>query len=95
MHNGGNHNTIIKEAGKFLKEARDIEQKEANEGEFPYGQLVIPVTFIRSIIPKVPGQDMSQYSNWHWKEAGKRNSLHLECAIKDIKQVQALTAEIE
>ena len=37
MHNGGNHNTIIKEAGKFLKEARDLEQKEANEGEFPYG----------------------------------------------------------
>ena len=31
MHNGGNHNTIIKEAGNFLKEARDLEQKEANE----------------------------------------------------------------
>ena len=24
MHNGGNHNTIIKEAGKFLKEAREV-----------------------------------------------------------------------
>ena len=38
MHNGGNHKTIIKEAGKFLKEAIDLEQKEANEGKFPYGQ---------------------------------------------------------
>ena len=35
MHNGGNHTTVIKEAGKFLKEARYLEQKEANEGEFP------------------------------------------------------------
>ena len=24
MHNEGNHNTIIKEAGKFLQEARDL-----------------------------------------------------------------------
>ena len=39
MHNRGNHNTIIKEAGKFLKEAKDLEQKEANEGQFPYGKL--------------------------------------------------------
>ena len=39
IHNRGNHNTMIKEAGKFLKEARDLEQKEGNEGEFPYGQL--------------------------------------------------------
>ena len=68
MHNGGNHNTIIKEAGKFLKEARDLEQKEANKGEFPYGQLEIPMMVIRNIVPKVPGQDTSQYSNWHWKE---------------------------
>ena len=37
MHNGGNHNIIIKEAVKFLKEARDLEQKEPNKGEFPYG----------------------------------------------------------
>ena len=43
MHNGGNHNTIIKEAGKFLKKARDIEQKEANEGEFPYGVVIASV----------------------------------------------------
>ena len=63
MHNGGNLNTIIKEAGKFLKEARDLEQKEANEGEFPYGQLEIPVMVIRNIVPKVLGQDTSQYSN--------------------------------
>ena len=61
MHNRGNHNTIIKEAGKFLKEARDLEKKEANEGEFPYGQLEIPMMVIRSIVPKVPGQDTSQY----------------------------------
>ena len=59
MHNGGNHNTVIKEAGKSLKEARDLEQKEANEGEFPYGQLEIPMMVICSIVPKVPGQDTS------------------------------------
>ena len=35
MHNGGNHNNVIKEERNFLKEARDLEQKEANEGEFP------------------------------------------------------------
>ena len=45
---------------------------------------------IRSIVPNVPGQDTSQYSNWHWKEAEKRKALHLECASKDMKQVQAL-----
>ena len=27
MHNRGNDNTIIKEAGNFLKDARDLEQK--------------------------------------------------------------------
>ena len=65
MQNGGNRNTIIKEAGKFLKEDRYLEQKEANEGEFPYGQLEIPMMVIRSIVPKVPGKETSQYSNWH------------------------------
>ena len=45
---------------------------------------------IRSIFTKVPGQDTSQYSNWHWKEAEKRKALHLECASEDMKQVQAL-----
>ena len=59
MHNGGNQNIIIKEAGNFLNESRDLEQKEANEGEFPYGQLEIPMMVIRSIVPKVPGQDTS------------------------------------
>ena len=38
----------------------------------------------------MPGQDTSQYSNWHWKEAEKRKALHLECASEDMKQVQAL-----
>ena len=46
--------------------------------------------FIRSIVPKVPGQDTSQYSNWHWKETEKCKTLHLECASEDMKQVQAL-----
>ena len=90
MLNVRNHNTIIKEAGKFLKVARDIEQKEANEGKFPYGQLEIPMMVICSIVPKVPGQDTSQYSKWHWKETEKRKALHLECASEDMKQVQAL-----
>ena len=57
MHNGGNHNNVIKEAGKFLKGARELEQKEANDGEFRYGQLEIPMMVIRSIVPKVPGQE--------------------------------------
>ena len=46
--------------------------------------------FIRSIFPKVPGRDTSQYSNWHCKEREKRKALHLECASEDTKQVQAL-----
>ena len=87
MHIGGNHNTIIKEAEKFLKEVRDLEQKETNKGEFPYGQLKIPMMVIRSIVPNVPGQYTSKYSNWNWKEAEKRKSLHLECASEDMKQV--------
>ena len=45
---------------------------------------------IHSIVPKVPGQDTSQYSNWHWKETEKRRALHLECASEDMKKVQAL-----
>ena len=45
---------------------------------------------IRNIVPKVPGQDTSQYSNWHWKDTEKRKALHLECASEDMKQVQAL-----
>ena len=85
IHNRGNHNTIIKEAGQFLKEARDLEQKEANEGEFPYGQLEIAMIVIRNIVPKVPGQDTSQYSNWHWKETEKRKALNLKCASEDMK----------
>ena len=34
---------------------------------------------IRSIVPKVPGQDMSQYSNWHWKEA--ENAKHFTLSV--------------
>ena len=45
---------------------------------------------IHSIVPKVTGQDTSQYSNWHWKETEKLKALHLECASEDMKQVQAL-----
>ena len=82
MHNGGNQNTAIKEAGNFFKEVRDLEQKEANEGEFPYGQLEIPMVVIRSIVPKVQGQDRSQYSNWHWKEEGKRKHFTLSVLAK-------------
>ena len=50
----------------------------------------IPMMVNRSIVPKVPGQDTSQYLNWLWKEAEKRKELHLECASEDMKQVQAL-----
>ena len=45
---------------------------------------------IRGIVPKVPGQDTSQYSYRHWKEAEKRKALHLECASEDMKQLQTL-----
>ena len=68
MHNGGNHNTVIKEAGKFLKEARDLGKREDTEGDFLYGEMEIPMMVIRNMVPKVPGQDTSVYSNWHWKE---------------------------
>ena len=34
MHNGGNHNTIIKEAGNFLKEAIDLEKKRPTRESF-------------------------------------------------------------
>ena len=63
MHNGGNNNMVIKEAGKFLKEARDLGKREDTEGDFLYGEMEIPMMVIRNMVPKVPGQDTSLYSN--------------------------------
>ena len=71
MHNGGNHNTIVKEATKFLTEARDLEESVEDEGVFQYGRLPILMMVVRNMVPKVPGQDTSVYSNWHWKEGRK------------------------
>ena len=45
---------------------------------------------ICNMVPKVPGQDTSVYSNWHWKEGEKRKALHFECSTGDVKHVQAL-----
>ena len=90
MHNGVNHNTMIKEATKFLAEARDLEESVEDEGVFQYGRLPIPMMVIRNMVPKVSGQVTSVYSNWHWKEGEKRKALHFECATGNDKHVQAL-----
>ena len=37
MHNGGNRNTVIKEAGKFLKEARDLNKNRPTRESFLMG----------------------------------------------------------
>ena len=81
---------MIKEATKFLTEARDLEESVEDEGVFKYGKLPIPMMVIHNMVPKVPGQDASVYSNWYWKEGGKRKALHFEYSTGDVKHVQAL-----
>ena len=55
MHNGGNHNTMIKDATTFLTEARDLKESAEDEEMFKHGRLPIPMMAICNMVPKVPG----------------------------------------
>ena len=41
-------------------------------------------------VPKIPGQDTSQFQEWHWKDANKRKAIHIRCNVEEVGTVQTL-----
>ena len=41
-------------------------------------------------VPKIPGQDTSQFQEWHWKDVNKHKAIHIKCNVDDVSRVQTL-----
>ena len=89
VFNGGNLTGIRAEAVRLMKGAarheKDMEM-EVDDGE----ELLVPEISLQIQVPKIPGQDTSQFENWNWKDANKRKAVHIRCNVEEVGRVQAL-----
>ena len=89
LHDGST-STLLKEARRFLNEAKKAEEEEAIDGQFQFAGKAVPAMTMRLGVPKIPGLDTSQFNEWDWRDANKRKALHFECAKADVAHVQEL-----
>ena len=54
------------------------------------GELSVPDISLQIQVPKIPGQDTSQFQEWHWKDANKRKAIHIKCNVDGVSRVQTL-----
>ena len=94
MSNEGNINTIRAEAHRLMKQATKHKKgtemalgvSDADAG----GEGTVPAISLQIQVPKIPGQDTSQFQEWHWKDANKRKAIHVRCNAEDVSTVQNL-----
>jgi hypothetical protein len=86
--NTNHHGTIIAELTAILKEARDYEART----EMFYGDALrdIPRMGLRLNVPKIPGQDTTQFSKWPHRLQFRRKCLHIECDEGDADLIKHL-----
>ena len=41
-------------------------------------------------VPKIPGQDTSQFQEWHWKDANKCKAIHIRFNAENVSTMQTL-----
>ena len=48
------------------------------------GDVLVPDISLQIQVPKIPGQDRSQFQEWHWKDANKRKAIHIKCNVDNL-----------
>ena len=94
MSNEGNLHAIRAEALRLMKQAakhkKDTEMVlgvlDADAG----GEVTVLVISLQIQVPKIPGQDTSQFQELHWKAANKRKAIHVRCNAEHVSTVQNL-----
>ena len=54
------------------------------------GKVLVPDISLQIQVPKIPGQDTSQFQEWHWKDTNKRKAIHIRCNVEGVRTVQTL-----
>ena len=54
------------------------------------GEVSVPDISLQIQVPKIPGQDTSQFQEWHWKDANKRKAIRIRCNVDEVSTVQTL-----
>ena len=77
IYNQGHCWSIIQELTTILEKARNSSSMDDNL-ENKYEARPIPLMVFCKNVPKLPGQDTSQFINWTWKVQANRKAIHLE-----------------
>ena len=93
LHNQGHIKTIIMELTGILTTARDLTEAEGMlnfEDDGFDGNRAVPRLGLRRNVPKIPGQDTSQFNNYpnHLKQA--RKCFHLEVDKSEVTWISLL-----
>ena len=89
IYNEGNLNGIRAEAVRLMKMAASHEkvvEMDIDAGE----EVLVPDISLQIQVLKIPGQDISKFQDWHWKDANKRKAVHIRCNVEEVGRVQAL-----
>ena len=89
IYNQGNWPSIIRELTTIIAMARYASTKDDNLEE-EYETRPIPSMTFRKNVPKLPGQDTQQFTNWPWKIQANRKVLHLEVDKGETKFIEKL-----
>ena len=54
------------------------------------GEVSVPDISLQIQVPKIQGQNTSQFQEWHWKDANKRKAIHIRCNVDEVSTVQTL-----
>ena len=89
IYNQGHWPSIIRELTTILGKARDAASNDDNLEEECEARSIPPMTF-RQNVPKLPGQDTSQFNNWPWKIQADQRVIHLEVYKGETKFIEKL-----
>lgn len=90
LRNDNNDDTIMAEFKLALEEAKDIAEKEDEEGSMAYILDDLPTLNIRKFIPKIQGQDTKPFANWSGKQHDNRKCILVECDGLDVEMIHYL-----
>ena len=89
LYNQGHWKSTIWEIDMILENLRSATSRDDNlEDEYE----ACPITTLNFLnnVPKLLGQDTSQFNNWPWKVQANRKVLHIEVDMGEIKFIEKL-----
>ena len=89
IYNQGHWPSIIRDLTTILRKARDAAWKGDNLEEEYEARPIPPMTFSKNV-PKLPGQDTSQFNNQPWKIQANKKVLHIEVDKGETKFIEKL-----